>query len=299
MTVLVLGDVIDDVLVRPLESVTADSDTRAAIRRRPGGSAANQAAWLGYLGGQVSFVGRVGATDVERHRRDLSLYGVDARLVADGGSTGTIVVLLGVADQRTMYTDRGASLRLSRVDVPDELLRNARHLHLTGYSFFEESTRAQTLEILAAARSYGIPFSVDPSSVAFLDEVGADFVGWTSGAVACFPNLDEARCLTGLDSASAAAAALTADYPVVAVTMGSAGVVVAAAGGEPVTLPAPQVECVDPTGAGDAFCAGFLRRWLAGADPVTAAGAGSAAAAQAIGQLGARPPTATPTPTPH
>jgi sugar/nucleoside kinase (ribokinase family) len=283
--ILIFGDVIDDILVRPLDPITADSDTRAEIVRRPGGSAANQAAWLGHLGSETAFVGRVGAGDVERHEN--ALPGVDAHLIADGATTGTIVLLLGDDGERTMFTDRGASLNLSRTDIPDSLIRAATHIHLTGYSFFTETTRAATLEILSTA---GIPFSVDPGSVAFLRDVGADrFRSWISGAAACFPNLDEARELTRQDAADAAASALQQDFPVVAVTLGAAGAVIAGPGLPPTHVPAIDTECVDPTGAGDAFCAGFLHSWLGNGDVLDATRLGVRTAARAIGRFGARP----------
>ncbi len=46
---------------------------------------------------------------------------------------------------------------------------------------------------------------------------------------------------------------------------------------------------VDPTGAGDAFCAGFLARWVSDADAVAAARAGTEVAARAVGVVGGRP----------
>ena len=53
---------INDVLVKPLNSVAHQGgDTPAAIRARPGGAAANQAAWMAHLGTAVTFVGRVTA----------------------------------------------------------------------------------------------------------------------------------------------------------------------------------------------------------------------------------------------
>ena len=52
-----------DLLVRPEGPLAIGSDRRASIVARPGGSAANQAAWLAHFGVAVSFVGRVGAGD--------------------------------------------------------------------------------------------------------------------------------------------------------------------------------------------------------------------------------------------
>jgi sugar/nucleoside kinase (ribokinase family) len=48
---------------------------------------------------------------------------------------------------------------------------------------------------------------------------------------------------------------------------------------------------VDSTGAGDAFCAGFLHRWLAGNPPQQALEAAAALSAVAVGHFGGRPPS--------
>jgi sugar/nucleoside kinase (ribokinase family) len=44
--ILVIGDVMTDVIVRPEGPLARGSDQRASITVQPGGSAANQAAWL-------------------------------------------------------------------------------------------------------------------------------------------------------------------------------------------------------------------------------------------------------------
>jgi sugar/nucleoside kinase (ribokinase family) len=63
--ILVVGDVMTDVIVRPEGPLARGSDRRARIAFRPGGSAANQAAWLASFGATVDFVACVGAADVE------------------------------------------------------------------------------------------------------------------------------------------------------------------------------------------------------------------------------------------
>jgi sugar/nucleoside kinase (ribokinase family) len=70
-------------------------------------------------------------------------------------------------------------------------------------------------------------------------------------------------------------------------TRGSRGAVVSREGHEPVTVPAPPAEEVDPTGAGDAFAAAFVAATRAGADPVAAARAACAVAARSVSVLGA------------
>ena len=54
----------------------------------------------------------------------------------------------------------------------------------------------------------------------------------------------------------------------------------------------PAVECLDSTGAGDAFNAGLLASWLTDGDPVRALAAGVASGSAAAAGLGARPPRA-------
>jgi sugar/nucleoside kinase (ribokinase family) len=80
---LVIGDVMTDVIVRPEGPLANGSDRRARIAFRPGGSAANQAAWLASFGAKVDFVARVGLADVESETARLKAIGVAAHLAGD------------------------------------------------------------------------------------------------------------------------------------------------------------------------------------------------------------------------
>ncbi len=263
---MVIDDVINDVLVKPAEAITPGSDTAAAIRACPGGSAANQAAWMAHLGAEAVFAGRVGAGDAEYHRGELARAGVSAHLATDPDvGTGFIVIMVAQDGERTMFTDRGANLRLRRSDLPASLLDGASVLHLTGYTFCEPPLLELALWLLAEARARDLAITVDPGSAAFLArmEAGA-FLRWTEGAAVCFPNRDEAAVLTGEPDPVTMAVRLTRHYGAVVLKLGDQGALVAVPGRAPVRVPAYPARATDTTGAGDAFCGAFMSRWLSG-----------------------------------
>jgi sugar/nucleoside kinase (ribokinase family) len=236
---------------------------------------------------------------VAYHRRELARAGVRAHLAADReAETGSIVIMVAPDGERTMFTDRGANLRLRRADVPARLLNGAAALHLTGYTFCEPPLLEVALWLLDQARSRDLAVTVDPGSAAFLArmEPGA-FLRWTEGAAVCFPNRDEAAVLVGDTDPVTMASRLASHYGVVALKLGSAGSMLAVAGQAPVRIPAMHVRAVqDTTGAGDAFCGAFMSRWLAGgsappaADLVGAAEFAARIAASVVTRFGARPP---------
>jgi sugar/nucleoside kinase (ribokinase family) len=243
------------------------------MERHPGGSGANTAAWLGALGAPVRFVGRVGIADQIRHGRALERCGVDARLIGDPRRpTGTVIVL---THDRSMFTDRGAGAALGPDDLPDELLDGVTHIHVSGYALFEEGPRAAVLDFVARA---GLPWSIDPASSAFM--AGHPFLEWTAGAAVCFPNEDEARVLGD--------AAIDA-YEVLVLKRGPAGARVLRRGATPVDVPPVPATEVDPTGAGDAFAAGYLAAALRGESDEACARSALSAAARAVARAGARP----------
>ncbi|MCB5183383.1 PfkB family carbohydrate kinase, partial [Streptomyces sp. SMC 277] len=274
---LVIGDVVTDVVAVHTEPLTPATDTAARIRTLPGGAGANAACWAARCGvAQVRMLARVGAEAADWHARALVAAGVRPHLVTDPvESTGTVVVLVGKDAERTFLTDSGAALRLSAADWDPELLDGVVHMHLSGYLFFADPSRGLAELALRAARERGVPVSVDPASAGFLSTLGVNrFLSAVEGVSVLLPNADEARLLAGLADVRRAAAALSLRFPLVVVTLGAAGVLVAEAGEVTAEVPAEPAEAVDTTGAGDAFTGGFLAARLAGATPTDAARAG-------------------------
>ncbi|MBN9027653.1 MAG: carbohydrate kinase family protein, partial [Rhizobiales bacterium] len=196
---LVIGDVMTDVIVRPDGPLVVGSDRRAKIGLYPGGSGCNQAAWLAHFGIPVAFAGRVGRRDLAEQEQALRDAGVVPVLAADDErTTGMLIAILSDNAERSFLTDRGANDGLCADDLPFSMLNQLDLVHVSGYALFTPGPRAAVMALMAVARARGITVTVDPASVGFLEEVGpSNFLGWTSDASIIFPNAEEAACLTG------------------------------------------------------------------------------------------------------
>ncbi|MDZ5443199.1 PfkB family carbohydrate kinase [Micromonospora sp. 4G57] len=291
--ILVVGDIITDVVAVLSGPLATGSDTAAEIRFSGGGQAANTAAWIAAQGVGVTLVGAVGDDEAGRDRvAELTGIGVDCAVERhEGYPTGTVIVL--TADgERTMVSQRGANLRLSAAHV-DRALAGAPdvgHLHLSAYTLLDAASRGAGLRALAAARERGLTTSVDAASAAPLRRVGtAAFLTWVRDVDLLLVNTDEATVLTGGLDPAAQARALSAAARRVVVKRGAAGAVWVDREATVSVAAARRVAVVDVTGAGDAFAAGLLTAWLAGADPRAALDRAADLGATAVATVGARP----------
>lgn len=290
---LIVGDVVTDVVARHRTPLAHGTDTVAEIRTLPGGAGANAACWAVSTGcADVRLLGRVGADAAGWHEERLRAAGVRPLLVVDDdAATATVVSLVDASAERTFLTDSGAVLRLSAADWSDSLLDGVGRLHISGYLFFAATSRHVVRAALTSALGRSVPVSVDPASAGFITHLGAEvFLAAADGVQVLLPNADEARLLTGVPDAEKAAAELSHRFPLVVVTLGPDGALVAADGAVTAHVPPAPARAVDSTGAGDAFNGAFLAALLAGADPVTAAAAGCRAGALAVAVPGGRPP---------
>ncbi|TML15529.1 MAG: sugar kinase [Actinobacteria bacterium] len=277
-----LGDLVEDVVVWLHEPINYGTDTPARIVRRRGGSAANVAAFAAAVGSSSRFVGQVGADGTgEQLLAGLHAGGVDT-VVARGGRTGSIVVVVDPSGERTMLTDRGAATELRR--IPEGAFDGVRALHVPAYSLGVDPLATTALAAIEAARARGLHVSIDASSASLLRAFGAlrfrQLIERLRPDV-FFCNRDEHHAL-----------ALDADAPMPGCT-----VTVIKAGGDPTvvvterstqSIAVPAVEhIVDTTGAGDAFAAGFLLASMRGDDPGAATAAAHDLAARVLVSAGA------------
>ncbi|GAA3624583.1 PfkB family carbohydrate kinase [Microbacterium awajiense] len=278
----VIGDLIDDVIVRRPGALERGTDNPAVIRHTRGGSAANVAAAAAPLS-PARFIGRVGRDAAgDSLVAALQSAGVDAR-VQRGERTGTIVILVDDDGERTMITDRASAADLEPIE--QSWLDGTSWLHLPLYGFTSESSRGALLAAAAWAARSGVPVSIDLSSTALMRELGAPVLAGILADVVpdvVFANTDEDGCLAelGLEPPSDA---------VYIVKRGPAPVLLVVGGTCTEVAVEPVADVVDSTGAGDAFAAGYLAGAREGRSPRDCVLAGIVLAAGAVQGLGALP----------
>jgi sugar/nucleoside kinase (ribokinase family) len=291
--VLVVGDVMDDVIVKPEGPMVRGSDRRASVRHLPGGAGANQATWLAHFGVKVGLLAKVGNSDLEHYTTLLQRRGIRPWLTTDRIlPTGSLVAIIDADGERSFFSDRGANMMLDPDDLRSDLLDEVGLLHISGYALFAPRSRATVQELMRQAQERAIRWTVDPASTGFLTEVGpAEFLNWTNGAAFCFANEAEAALLAGSPDPAMQAVVLARHYDHVVIKRGGRGAELFGRDGVCLaTLPAPPVEVLDTTGAGDAFLAAFLAGYLERRPLEACLAQGITAGAEATTFFGAQPP---------
>ena len=274
-----IGDLVLNVTITPEGPLRVDDDRDASVEIGGGGQAANFCAWVASLGERARLVTRVG--DDEAGRRlvsEIEAAGVEVMAVRGQEPTGAIAVLVGDGGQRSFARQRGASANLRQEDLRPAWFEGVRLLHVPAYSLFDEPLAATARRAMDLTRGGGGLISVDLSSAADLQAYGGSRLALELARVR--PEL-----LFATEPESAAIGTpLQGLAKVPVVKLGSRGCLVFGR-----RIPAPEVEAVDGTGAGDAFAAAFCAAYLDGATPPEAAGRAVLVAAGAVARRGARP----------
>jgi ribokinase len=288
--VAVVGSANVDLIV-PVERLPEAGETVLGgdHRRAAGGKGANQAVAASRLGRAAALVGRVGDDDLgDLLRASLEEAGVFAGhlLVTAGVPSGVALITVDATGENTIAVSPGANHRVTPSDVA------AAHGTLRRAAVTLVSLEIPLDAVAAAVAAAGGTVVLNPAPAAPLP---AELLAHVDVLV---PNRSELGVLAGvptpttIDEAVAAARSLPADLAVV-VTLGADGAVVVD-GGVVEHLRAEDVEAVDATGAGDAFCGGLADGLSRGLALVDAAGWAVRVAGTATTRWGAQPSMPTP-----
>lgn len=184
---------------------------------------------------------------------------VDHAIVVPGGTTG-FSVILSTGQDRAILTLPGLTTDLRAEQVGDDLLSQARHLHVGAY-FLQQALQPGLPRLFDRARALGLSTSLDPNYDH--TEQWSGFDELLSRTDAFFPNATEARSLTGKSNILEAADCLRDKAGAVAIKLGEQGAL-GVRGAHTVKVGSIAVKVVDTVGAGDSFDAGFIYGYLNG-----------------------------------
>ncbi|EKF9873954.1 aminoimidazole riboside kinase [Escherichia coli] len=254
--VWVLGDAVVDLL--------PESDGR--LLPCPGGAPANVAVGIARLGGTSGFIGRVGDDPFGAlMQRTLLTEGVDITYLKQDEWHRTSTVLVELNDQGersfTFMVRPSADLFLETTDLP--CWRHGEWLHLCSIALSAEPSRTSAFTAMTAIRHAGGFVSFDPNIREDLwqDEHLLRLCLRQALQLADVVKLSEEewRLISGKTQNDRDICALAKEYEIamLLVTKGAEGVVVCYRG-QVHHFAGMSVNCVDSTGAGDAFVAGLL-----------------------------------------
>ncbi|HSC04026.1 MAG TPA: carbohydrate kinase family protein [Solirubrobacteraceae bacterium] len=240
LSVCTIGDLILDVVVLPQEPMSADGDTPATIRVLAGGQAANVAAWASALGAQGRLICKRGDDAAsELAAGELARHGVEICGPVVAGRGGVVVSTREVSGGRTMASDRGVASRLEPAELDPAWVRSCDVLHVSGYCLLREPMAGAAIEAARLAPRV----SVDLASAHDIEIAGA--AQFSARLKALAPDLAFAT-----EAERAAVPDFDATW---VIKLGPRG-----ARFPEGVFPAPPVDPVDTTGAGDALAAGYL-----------------------------------------
>jgi sugar/nucleoside kinase (ribokinase family) len=291
--VLCAGIVVADHVCTPIDHLPAAGELVKADRLllTIGGCAANVAVDLNKMGVRAAVVGRVGGDLFGKIVRDLlRAEGIDDSAVAvspDAETSQTLIVNVVGQDRRFIHTF-GANAEFRAADIPLDLVTKCRVLYLGGYLVMPGVRQEELAGVFAAARQVGVRTVLD-----VVTPGPGDYLGQLEKLLphvdVFLPNNHEAELITGeKDPLRQAEMFRRLGVQTSVVTLGGEGAVLVRDG---VRLRAGvfSVPCVDASGGGDAFDAGFIYGLLHDLGPEECLRVASALGASCVRAVGTTP----------
>ncbi len=243
-----------------------------------GGSAANTIVGLARLGIETGFIGKV-ATDREGsllynnlQNENINTGGV---LVTDNGRSGTVNGFVDSNGQRALYVDPGVNDDINIDEVELDYINSAKVLHITSFVGKSDEKSIETQKLVLNEISTKVSVSFDPGRL--YTERGLDFlenflirtdillINQSELKLLTTGNIEDSRISPEKYETQEIAEKVQLEYGIdmVVVKMGNNGSYVTH-NGKSHMANAFDVPCVDTTGAGDAFNAGFLHGYING-----------------------------------
>ncbi len=250
----------------------------------PGGSAANTIVGLARLGAKTGFIGKI-ARDHEGQLLldDFKREHVDTEgiVIAEEGNSGTVSAFVDKNGERALYVHSSVNDTLAFEEITLEYAGQTEFLHLTSMDEKPFQTQKKLMKELP-----NVKVSLDPGEI-YARKGLSKLRPIMKYCFVAMPSEREVKLLTRKGWRQGAKQFLHEGAGIVAVKLGEKGCYVTD-GSQSHLVPAYRTKVVDTTGAGDAFCAGFLYGLLKKKDLYECARIGNFVASKCIAKIGAR-----------
>lgn len=282
---LVVGSVNVDLVVRVHSLPSAgETVTGGTFDQHHGGKGANQAVAAARLGADVTFVGAVGDDDFGRAAlANLQGEGVGVSgLRVAGIPTGVALIVVDDEGENQIAVASGANGSMIGTSIEEALMTVAAlspgGVYLANFEISDDAVLAGA----HLAQQAGMTVVINPAPAR---ELPAALLALRPILV---PNASEAQALTGeIEPLNAARVLAARSGAPVVVTLGPQGAIVVDEGAAE-TVPAPLMEAVDTTGAGDTFAGALAAELAAGSALIDAVRFAVRAASISVTVAGAR-----------
>lgn len=292
MNILCVGEMLADLIVRPVENVLFQDETYQVddICIANGGDSNNNAANFVKLGHHVIYMGRLGCDIMGDYvLKTAQEAGIDMSHVTRSDTTpqAKSLILINPAGERTFVQCPGSSAEFCFEDCDLSVLDSVALLQVAGTFHMAAFDGAGCARLLKAAQEHNVITSMDVTS----DRTNR----WRGILDPCYPYLD--YFLPSIEQAMMIAETekpeeiadffLSRGVKNIAIKLGSKGSYFKNAETAFYAGTYQNLKIVETTGAGDAFCAGFLTGVLQKLSPRGCVTMGTACSAFAIQAAGA------------
>jgi ribokinase len=251
--VLVVGDIMVDVVVAMESEFHRGSDTKSTVSMSVGGTAVNVATWAMRSSTNVKLVGCIGDDSAgELITEHLKSWGISASLkVITDAPSGMVVALAHPDGERSMFPDSRANKYLTFDQFAHLAWSDIKVFYISGYTLFNQATRALGLQLMQLARTAGSIVVLDPASAAPLRKLESEILqSWLEQTDVLLPNHDEFIAIQ--NNLGFTVAQINELCPTIVTKQGASGAEISQEG-KISKFAGMKVEVTDSVGAGDSF----------------------------------------------
>jgi sugar/nucleoside kinase (ribokinase family) len=266
--VIVVGELNVDLILNHLEGFPEVGKEKIAgnMDLTLGSSSAIFACNLSSLGAKVAFLGRVGNDSFgELVIETLKNKGVGTEyLIKDSEYKTGATIILNYSEDRAMVTYPGAMNNLTINDIKPDIINSAKHLHFSSY-YLQPGIKNDVGSMFRLAKDNGLTTSFDmqwdPA-----EKWDMDSKSILPYVDVFLPNEQELLYLTSAGDMENGIKALQALSNHIAVKLGSKGSLLCSGGKSSFRKSFLNNNVIDCIGAGDSFNAGFIYKYVSGAE---------------------------------